>query len=131
MKRVYIALLVAFTSYGCAQTPKRTPPPRVATPVSKPAPTKATTAHARHILVKNRATAETIQAQLVKGANFGILARKHSLCPSKNKGGDLGTFTRGRMVPEFDAASFSQPVKAFTVVRTKFGYHVLQVLERN
>jgi peptidyl-prolyl cis-trans isomerase C len=130
MKQVCMALLVACASYGCAQA-QRTPPARRPMTVSRPAATNAKTAHARHILVKDRATAETIRKQLTQGADFAMLARKHSLCPSKSNGGDLGTFTPGRMVPEFDAASFSQPVKAFTVVQTKFGYHVLQVLERN
>ena len=95
----------------------------------KPA-AQAPRAHARHILVKDIDTAQAIRKQLMAGGDFGALARKHSLCPSKQKGGDLGTFGPGRMVPEFDKASFNQPVLAFSVVKTKFGYHVLQVLDR-
>jgi len=59
-------------------------------------------AHAVHILVETKDEAEKLKEQLAKGAKFAELARKHSLCPSGKKGGDLGEFNRGQMVPAFD-----------------------------
>ena len=68
------------------------------------------TACALHILVKTQKEAADIKAQLDKGANFALLAKKHSLCPSKKKGGDLGEFRRGQMVKAFDDVVFKRPV---------------------
>ncbi|MBE3663900.1 peptidylprolyl isomerase [Vibrio navarrensis] len=84
----------------------------------------AQTAAALHILVKHKEQAEEIIAQLKKGAKFHVLAKKHSLCPSGKRGGDLGEFKRGQMVPQFD--------KVLTphLVKTKFGWHVVKVLYR-
>jgi peptidyl-prolyl cis-trans isomerase C len=101
--------------------------------------------HARHILLKldptvddaakaaKKAEIEGYHKQLVDGsADFAKLAAEHSDCPSgKAKGGDLGTFGRGQMVPAFDAAAFAQDVVAIgPVIETTFGYHIVQVLER-
>lgn len=55
---------------------------------------------ASHILVKTERAASVIQKQLAGGADFSSLAKKHSTCPSKNKGGDLGEFDKGDMVKE-------------------------------
>ncbi len=98
----------------------------------------------RHILVKKtegddekakaekRAKAEDLRKQLVSGADFAAVASKHSDCPSKESGGDLGVFTRGQMVKPFEDAAFSQQKDAIgPVVESEFGYHVIQVLERN
>lgn len=90
----------------------------------------ATTAAALHILVKHRNQAEDILNQLKKGAKFHILAKKYSLCPSGKKGGDLGEFKRGQMVPAFDRACFSGEVLTPKLVKTKFGWHVIKVLYR-
>jgi peptidyl-prolyl cis-trans isomerase C len=100
--------------------------------------------HARHILVagdskdtekvkaEKRAKAEDIRKQLLAGADFAELAVKNSDCPSKQKGGDLGTFARGQMVKPFEDAAFSQAPKAIgPVVETDFGYHIIQVLEHH
>ena len=62
---------------------------------------------ALHILVKTREQAEKLKQQLAKGADFGKLAKQHSLCPSGKKGGDLGEFGPGQMVKEFDEVVFS------------------------
>ncbi len=89
------------------------------------------TAHALHILVKHQEQAQDIIKQLNKGAKFADLARKHSTCPSGKKGGDLGEFRKGQMVPQFDKAVFSGKVlEPIGPVKTKFGYHVIKVLYR-
>lgn len=64
------------------------------------------TAHLLHILVKHKEIAEDIMKQLGKGAKFQMLAKKYSSCPSGKKGGDLGEFKRGQMVPQFDKVAF-------------------------
>jgi len=86
--------------------------------------------HCAHILVKTEQEARGTLDQLNKGASFSKLAIERSLCPSKKKGGDLGTFGRGQMVHEFESAAFalkkgeiSQPIK------TKFGWHIIRRLE--
>ncbi|MCC5852509.1 MAG: peptidylprolyl isomerase, partial [Alkalimonas sp.] len=63
---------------------------------------------ALHILVKTKAEAEKLKQQLAKGADFGQLAKKHSLCPSGKKGGDLGEFRPGQMVRAFDEVVFKK-----------------------
>jgi len=102
------------------------------------------TVHARHILVAKspgdsdkikadkKAQAERLRKQIVEGADFADIAAKNSDCPSKNSGGDLGTFSRDQMVKPFGNAAFSQKVNAVgQVVETDFGYHIIQVLEHN
>ncbi len=90
----------------------------------------ARTAAALHILVKHQNQAEDILQQLKKGAKFQTLARKYSLCPSGKKGGDLGEFRQGQMVPAFDKACFRGEVLKPQIVKTKFGWHVIKVLYR-
>jgi foldase protein PrsA len=85
---------------------------------------------ARHILVPDLATANKVKAQLKPdGSNFGDLAKQYSTDPgSKDKGGELGWFRRGQMVPAFDAVAFSLPVGAISSpVKSPFGYHIIQV----
>lgn len=96
----------------------------------------------RHILIatskdKDDATAakeaENILLQLRSGGDFGALAKEHSADPgSASKGGDLGFFAQGRMVPEFDEAAFKlqKPGDLSELVKTQFGYHILQLQER-
>ena len=75
--------------------------------------------------------AEALREQLVKGADFAEIAKANSDCPSKAVGGDLGRLTKGKTVPEFEQAAFSQEVNAIgPVVETKFGYHVIQILSK-
>jgi len=75
-----------------------------------------------------KALAEEIRQELLAGADFAALASEKSDCPSSERGGLLGTFPAGRMVPEFDAAAFSQEVGAIgEVVETPFGYHIILV----
>ena len=76
--------------------------------------------------------AEEVRQKLVDGADFGELAKEHSSCPSKNRGGDLGKFGRGRMVKPFEDAAFTQEVDEIgPVVETKFGYHIIKVTEHD
>lgn len=87
---------------------------------------------ARHILVADLKTANEVEAQLKKGANFATLAQKYSTDPSsKVKGGELGFFGHGAMVPSFDKAAFSLPVgKISAPVKSPFGYHIIQVEQK-
>jgi peptidyl-prolyl cis-trans isomerase C len=87
---------------------------------------------ALHILVKTEKQAKELKAQLDNGANFGALAKKYSLCPSKKKGGDLGEFRRGQMVKAFDDVVFKRPIlKVHGPIKTKFGYHLIKTLYRS
>lgn len=82
---------------------------------------------ASHILVKKRSQAESILKELQQGADFAELARKHSLCSSKKSGGNLGFFTRGQMVKEFEKAAFSLGKGEMSgIVKTEFGYHIIK-----
>ena len=87
--------------------------------------------HAAHILVKDEAKAKDLMAQVQAGKNFGELARKYSVCPSKKKGGDLGWFRRGQMVKPFEDAAFSAK-KGDIVgpVKTEVGWHVIKIIEQ-
>jgi peptidyl-prolyl cis-trans isomerase C len=102
------------------------------------------TVQARHILVRygaedddaakatKKADLEKVHKELTDGADFAAAAKEHSDCPSKAKGGDLGAFSKGRMVPEFEKAAFSQEIDAVgPIVETQFGYHIIQVTARN
>nr|WP_223302866.1 peptidylprolyl isomerase [Halotalea alkalilenta] len=89
------------------------------------------TATARHILVDSEAKCEALKQEIENGADFAEIARKHSSCPSSRQGGDLGSFGRGQMVPEFDRVVFSAPVSQVQgPVKTQFGYHLLEVTSR-
>ena len=62
---------------------------------------------------------------------FAQLAKENSDCPSKSKGGDLGPFTRGQMVPEFDKVAFElEPFKVSDPVKTQFGWHLVMVTKK-
>ena len=101
---------------------------------------------ASHILVKTdksktedaaKKEIDAIYAQMkdLKGdelaKKFAELAKEKSDCPSKAKGGDLGAFGHGQMVPEFDKAAFAQDVgKLYAPVKTSFGWHLVLVTEK-
>ena len=86
--------------------------------------------HCAHILVKTEQEAKAIVERLNKGEKFTNIAKEVSLCPSGKRGGDLGTFTRGKMVKEFDTAAFAlQKGQTSPIIKTKFGYHIIKRLE--
>jgi peptidyl-prolyl cis-trans isomerase D len=100
-------------------------------------------ARSRHILIQvaagadakteaaARAKAEDVLKQLKAGGKWDELAKKYSDDPgSKDSGGELGFAQRGRMVTEFDKAIFSQPINDIQIVKSQFGYHIVQVEER-
>ncbi|MFQ3247028.1 MAG: peptidyl-prolyl cis-trans isomerase C [Arenicella sp.] len=86
---------------------------------------------ASHILIKNEHEARNLMKKLDAGDSFSQLAKKYSTCPSANKGGDLGEFRKGVMVAQFDKAVFtngSEDKKYLGPIKTKFGFHLIQVL---
>jgi len=100
-------------------------------------------AHARHILIKSaptdpedkkteaRGRMEAIAERIKGGEDFAEVAKAESEGPSAPRGGDLGQFGRGRMVPAFEEAVFSmEPGQVSDIVETQFGYHLIEVLER-
>lgn len=84
---------------------------------------------ASHILVKTEADAENVLKELNGGTGFEALARKYSLDPSREKGGDLGLIARGQMAPEFDRALFElkKVGDISPIVKTRFGYHIIKL----
>jgi peptidyl-prolyl cis-trans isomerase C len=86
---------------------------------------------ASHILVKDRALAEDLLRRVKQGAQFESLAREHSTCPSKSKGGDLGWFGPGMMAAPFESAvKRLSPGSVGDVVQTQFGYHIIKCTGR-
>ena len=87
---------------------------------------------ARHILVKTKAEAEQLKARLAKGADFAQLAKKHSLCGSRKRGGDLGEVRPGQMVKPVDSVIFRKAVREIHgPVKSQFGFHLIQVVFRD
>lgn len=84
---------------------------------------------ASHILLKSKEEAEAVIAELDGGRDFAELAKEKSTGPSGPNGGDLGYFTRGRMVPEFEKAAFELEVGKHSSepVETQFGWHVIKI----
>jgi len=83
---------------------------------------------ASHILVEKQSQALQLMEELKNGANFKVLARKNSTCPSGKRGGDLGSFGRGQMVKPFETAAFNLKVGEVSKepVKTQFGYHIIK-----
>ena len=91
------------------------------------------TVNASHILVENAEKAEEIRKEIESGAiTFAEAAKKYSSCPSKENGGELGTFGRGQMVKEFEDAAFSMNVGEISApVITQFGAHLILLNEKS
>lgn len=86
---------------------------------------------AKHILVEKEVQAKEILSEIKAGKSFEDAAKEYSTCPSKEKGGDLGYFKKGQMVPEFEKAAFEAAVGELTgPVKTQFGYHLILVEDK-
>nr|CAD6432771.1 peptidylprolyl isomerase [Rhizobium sp. Q54] len=88
--------------------------------------------NARHILVKTEEEAKAVIADLDAGKDFAELAKAKSEDSNKDDGGDLGWFSKGRMVPEFEEAAFALEKGAYTKtpVKSQFGFHVIKLEDR-
>jgi len=90
------------------------------------------TARARHILVKTQEECEELKTRIENGADFAEMARQHSQCPSGQRGGELGEFSPGQMVKEFNDVVFNAEVgKVHGPVQTQFGYHLIEITSRS
>ena len=90
-----------------------------------------TKVRAKHILVGSEIEAINLKRELNRGADFSILARRYSQCPSGRNGGELGYFGRGQMVPEFEKAAFGTPVGQVSApVQTQFGWHLILIEDK-
>lgn len=94
---------------------------------------KEETISAKHILVAEEETCNTIKASIDNGeTDFEDAAKEFSTCPSGNAGGDLGEFGKGQMVPEFEEAAFAAEIgQVIGPVKTQFGYHLIKVEQKN
>ena len=90
-----------------------------------------TEVHAAHILVKTEAEAKDLLSQIKSGKSFSEVAQKNSQCPSCKKGGDLGWFTRGKMVKEFEEKGFAgKKGDLIGPFKTQFGWHLMKILDQ-
>ena len=90
------------------------------------------TVSARHILVSTEEEANKVREEINNGLSFADAAMKYSSCPSKEQGGNLGEFSKGMMVPEFEKASLDAEIGAISEpVKTQFGYHLIVVDSKN
>ncbi len=88
-------------------------------------------ASARHILVPTKEACDDLKTQIEGGADFATVARTHSQCPSGKQGGNLGEFSPGQMVKEFDEVVFRDEMgKVHGPIKTQFGYHLIEITSR-
>jgi len=94
---------------------------------------KGTTVSAKHILVASEEKCNEILAAITSGEKaFEEAAQEFSTCPSGQRGGDLGTFGKGQMVPEFEQAAFVAEIgQVVGPVKTQFGFHLIKVEAKN
>lgn len=86
---------------------------------------------ASHILVDSEEQAKEIAESIKAGSEFESKASEFSSCPSKDRGGDLGEFQRGSMVPEFEDAAFGMEIgEVSEPVKTQFGYHIIKLVDK-
>lgn len=88
-------------------------------------------ATARHLLVDSEELCNELKQRIANGEDFAEIAKEYSQCPSGAQGGDLGRFSQGQMVPEFDAVVFNEAINVVHgPVQTQFGYHLLETTSR-
>lgn len=88
-------------------------------------------ATARHLLVETEEFCNELKQRIENGEKFEDLAKEFSQCPSGAQGGDLGSFSQGQMVPEFDTVVFNEALNVVHgPVETQFGYHLLETTSR-
>lgn len=86
---------------------------------------------ASHLLVDTQEEAQACREEILGGKSFAEVAKRVSKCPSRSQGGDLGFFTRGQMVPQFDKVAFTLPSGELSEpVQTQFGWHLLTVTDQ-
>lgn len=97
-------------------------------------PSKSNKVSASHILVNEENLAKKLKKEIQEGKlTFQDAALKHSICPSKNNAGELGSFSQGQMVQEFENVCFDPDTEVGVVygpVNTKFGYHLIKVTKK-
>ncbi|GFZ33727.1 peptidylprolyl isomerase [Clostridium zeae] len=91
------------------------------------------TVSAKHILLDSEDKLKEIREDILSGKkSFEQSASEYSTCPSSEQGGDLGAFSKGMMVPEFEEAAFNLPVgEVSEPVKTQFGFHLIKVASKN
>lgn len=81
---------------------------------------------AKHILLEDREDAEEIRQMIIAGLSFEDAAKEYSECDSGEKGGDLGKFASGTMVPEFERGLYQlKPGELSQPIETKYGFHLI------
>ena len=89
-------------------------------------------ATAQHILVDSETECEELKRRIENGEDFAAIAGEYSKCPSGQSGGDLGEFSPGQMVAEFDRVVFSESLgEVHGPVQTQFGYHLIEITSRS
>lgn len=90
-------------------------------------------ASACHILVKTEQECQSLKEEIEsEQIAFADAAKQHSFCPSGQQGGDLGTFSQGQMVPEFDRVVFRDALnQVHGPIKTQFGYHLIEITSRS
>jgi len=86
---------------------------------------------ASHIMVDTEAEANEVLQKLKEGGDFAQLAKQYSKDPSKERGGDIGYFIKGQLMPELEEVCFKLQVGQTTdIIKTKFGYHIIRLTDR-
>ncbi|MFA5334383.1 MAG: peptidylprolyl isomerase [Candidatus Omnitrophota bacterium] len=86
---------------------------------------------ASHIMVDTEAEAREVQQKLNAGGDFAQLAREYSKDPSKDRGGDIGYFVKGQLMPQIEEVALDLQVgQTSDIIRTKFGYHIIRMTEK-
>jgi len=86
---------------------------------------------ASHILVEEESKANQLLVRLSQGGDFAVIAKENSICPSKERGGDIGFFSAGQMLPEFEKATLKlKPGELSGVVKSAAGFHIIKVTGR-